>query len=687
MSCKVTIISPKTGERVESLEYNKILDYVKSDKDATEMYSKIQSDSFKSWFGDYINNPEESSKVVNEIGEPLLLFHFTHNEFSSFNPKKSSEEGFHFGTRSSALDRASARIKNSPELEKPETLLEQDRREELILDEKIGKLMPVFLNIRNLIEGADYLEAEPSINNINPKSQNIIDFKIDYSKREYKYLIAAFVNKDIITEEQGLRILKGESSLELETKADGYWYINQHEDKGSKTYVVFNPNNIKSLYNVGTFSNETDDVYKQSQVISSIASKDTLTKFKEWADRLGLKGSYLSQMVINGKKYNTNGIADIAKSTYYVLNGKEYTSEPEEITHFLVEALEESNPKLFNSMMSSIRDYRIYKEVYNEYSSDLNYQKDGKPDIKKIKKEAIAKLLVEQVIKKEEGKTEKPELLSKIYSFWQQIKDWFNSLISKAKFNPFEEAINQFDNLGPINSNNQEIFAQPNPNQVNATLKIIPLLQSDKAKISFKRVLNGQWDLKRYLTELQIPTNQQKLIPEGMQFQSPDEISAYILANYSYTIEINTAKNKIGSDIYGRGYEPKQITDKDFANSLGAEVGDYFVEYITEDGDPDLRTFKTLEEANQAFQTQRSADNSSVYSNLTVPGGTNGSYRELDIQTPMITPSIKSHAQFADSEHSIGWYRVDDKQNYQEKDIDNLIEIMKKSGILEVNCG
>lgn len=46
------------------------------------------------------------------------------------------------------------------------------------------------------------------------------------------------------------------------------------------------------------------------------------------------------------------------------------------------------------------------------------------------------------------------------------------------------------------------------------------------------------------------------------------------------------------------------------------------------------------------------------YSNMTVPGGTN--YRELEISTPDITPSIKGHAQFA-TDKGIGWARVDEK--------------------------
>lgn len=46
------------------------------------------------------------------------------------------------------------------------------------------------------------------------------------------------------------------------------------------------------------------------------------------------------------------------------------------------------------------------------------------------------------------------------------------------------------------------------------------------------------------------------------------------------------------------------------------------------------------------------------YSNLTVPGGTN--YTENEISTPLITPSIKGHAEFS-TDQGIGWFRSDDK--------------------------
>ena len=211
----------------------------------------------------------------------------------------------------------------------------------------------------------------------------------------------------------------------------------------------------------------------------------------------------------------------------------------------------------------------------------------------------------------------------------------------------------RFPTLEELNTIQESIEKGP---QINQVLKIIDVLSNKiQRKIFTKDKLQG-WlnDLqKQGVSGQQLELFEQEAKP-GM---TKDEIATAIAANYSYAVEINTAKNKIGSDIYGRGYKPKQITDKDFAQSLGAEVGDYFIEYITEDGDPDLRTFKTLEEANNAFQTQRSVDNSSVYSNLTVPGGIN--YTENEIATPAITPSIKGHAQFSTKE-GIGWFRSDE---------------------------
>jgi len=37
--------------------------------------SKVYSDEFINWFGDWVNNSANASKVVDENGEPLVVWH------------------------------------------------------------------------------------------------------------------------------------------------------------------------------------------------------------------------------------------------------------------------------------------------------------------------------------------------------------------------------------------------------------------------------------------------------------------------------------------------------------------------------------------------------------------------------------------------------------------------------------
>ena len=158
-------------------------------------------------------------------------------------------------------------------------------------------------------------------------------------------------------------------------------------------------------------------------------------------------------------------------------------------------------------------------------------------------------------------------------------------------------------------------YSLADQNKVDFGLKAIEILESDKAKQVFEKGEKNKWDLNKILSELAIPKEQKQLILD-LGKTNKEEIITDLLANYSYAIEINTAKEKyIGSD------------------------GEYF----DEDGN---RVVAPIDRP------------ANYYGNLTVPGGTN--YTEQEIATPAITPSIKGHAQFA-SDKGIGWFRSDDK--------------------------
>src|SRR5690606_2348140 len=128
----------------------------------------------------------------------------------------------------------------------------------------------------------------------------------------------------------------------------------------------------------------------------------------------------------------------------------------------------------------------------------------------------------------------------------------------------------------------------PRLRAVDYNLKAADVLSSDKAIQWFKRRDKGNWTgdtfWKKLQQDLQIPKEQVELL-KSLNVENPynrEELLTSLLANYSYTIEINAAKEK--------------------------EVPTQY------------------------------------YSNLTVPGGTN--YTENEIATPAISPSIKGHARF-----------------------------------------
>ena len=50
-----------------------------------KQYVQVRTKAFKDWFGDWENDPENASKVVDENGEPLVVYHYTTEHFNTFN--------------------------------------------------------------------------------------------------------------------------------------------------------------------------------------------------------------------------------------------------------------------------------------------------------------------------------------------------------------------------------------------------------------------------------------------------------------------------------------------------------------------------------------------------------------------------------------------------------------------------
>ena len=185
------------------------------------------------------------------------------------------------------------------------------------------------------------------------------------------------------------------------------------------------------------------------EVPVSRSSEETLTKVKALIAKMGVKMQDLQDYLKGNpdvKATDVNGLADLVKGIIAIAEGKEDVALTEEMVHIATAIIEKLDPKFVTAMISKIDRFAIYKKVLKAYEDDKNYQlPNGKPDIRKIKKEAVDKLIAELIIRQSEGSTEFPELLnpttiSMVRNWSQKILDWFGIKYKTANINLFEEA-------------------------------------------------------------------------------------------------------------------------------------------------------------------------------------------------------------------------------------------------------
>ena len=208
-------------------------------------YAQVRTKAFKDWFGDWENNPKNASKVVDENGEPLVVYH------GGSNTKVFNTKGGQFG----------AGIKKG-DIGTYFTPFEKSARGyEEIYNYKIGEK---WLTLKELADNGEL--SEEDIKSLDEVWEN-----------EKPNTRAFFLNirNPKITNFIGDNT-KGFNSEDsnIGDNNDGQ-FININSSK-PKEYVAFSPNQIKSATaNVGTFSRTNDDIRYREVPNSSFKSLDT----------------------------------------------------------------------------------------------------------------------------------------------------------------------------------------------------------------------------------------------------------------------------------------------------------------------------------------------------------------------------------------------------------------------------
>ena len=264
-----------------------------------KQWNQVRTPEFKKWFGDWENDPENASKVVDENGEPMVVFHGSGaiDKFTEFSPTVS---------RLTSIN--ASYFTDNPDIAKGYS------------GNLSGNLYEVFLNIREPLTfdfKGNRFSTEISVDMVNTQTGNNYTTEMDGDD-----IVRAF--------------FKGKLKFSNQTEqTDGIVQNNIMDaflpsmDSGSNTnFITTRANQIKSATeNVGTFSNEERSIRKQlsglldrkqnqnASSIVSVARKNGFSEvaIEEYLRRQGFTDQQIQSAMSINDNINVNEIFDRSK--------------------------------------------------------------------------------------------------------------------------------------------------------------------------------------------------------------------------------------------------------------------------------------------------------------------------------------------------------------------------------------
>ena len=316
------------------------LEGVTNKQQALQLYKQTRSKEFKEWFG--------NSKVMDENSEPLIVYHGSKAQFDIFDNKGrinfdtiNSIESTYFFTDNTI------QVKNYGDI-----------------------IYPVFLKI------------------INPKheissGEYINDMDVPISE--------AMIQMGVVSENKGGGFIKkneqdvNKDGIILNIENEGRWVKRPNGEQvfsgvmQQQVQVVFKPNQIKSVFNQGTFSSLEDNIYKSKDLDIQISETSTLN---EVSDKIEQLQQVFKQYGINVPVVIDNDLQ--VKGEIRIVNGKPTIhirsdifndTVEHEFAHLYIELL--GNDNVVTSAINQLKDTPLWNKVKEKYS-ELNDIKLGK---------------------------------------------------------------------------------------------------------------------------------------------------------------------------------------------------------------------------------------------------------------------------------------------------------------------
>jgi len=193
--------------------------------------------NFKNWFGDWQNNPEKASKIVNADGTPMIMYHGSPEQFTAFDKSKAKASGaygrgFYFTNSDSHA-------------------------------KQYGNLYAVYLDVKNPLKQGETKVTEDQIRNfLEAVAQNEDDYSIEnYCTYDVSEIMKKIESRDafsVIQDVNATAIGDMVAAAKLWNEVNGTSFDGIVVPTET---VVFEPTQIKSATdNIGTFDRNDPDM-------------------------------------------------------------------------------------------------------------------------------------------------------------------------------------------------------------------------------------------------------------------------------------------------------------------------------------------------------------------------------------------------------------------------------------------
>ena len=342
---------------------------------------------------------------------------------------------------------------------------EYDYKNGQILDKQIEKIFSTRRLIDSFIRQVQSVGWENALRKFDSKQRYEIQMMVpsNFESKSDNQRIGILRNKiknvDNLIDSFGLRQKPGESKLDALFRQNMIAKAKALKIKNTLD-LIKSSDDADFLFNLiapeierqfSYFESKGQNYFQVEDSKMSPASPEILSKVKDILKKMGVNveslADYAKKSSINIS--GVNAVADLVRGVIAVAEGKEDVALTEEMVHIATAIIEQKNPTIVTEMIAKIDRFKIYKQTLEQYKDNKYYQlPNGKPDIRKIKKEAVDRLIAELIVNGGNDSLQFPELqqeenVSLITRWWNAITDFFRGMYKSANIDIFQEAATQ----------------------------------------------------------------------------------------------------------------------------------------------------------------------------------------------------------------------------------------------------